>query len=91
MNIRINDASPQEYFGEIKKQIREGKPIHGAIIDHNKIIENLCQNYIPKSVLDMDANSYAKFLIFRHTLIAQKLRTYYEALYLAPGPTTINQ
>ena len=52
----------------------------GSINNYDQLMENLKINCIPEDVFDMDYMSYPKFLEKRHSLMARKIRAYYEAL-----------
>ena len=80
INIRIGDKAPKAYFGEIVEQCHGGRLRYGGIKDMNDLRENLRQNCIPESVMDMEADHYTEFLDARRQMIAARLRTYYGSL-----------
>lgn len=79
VNESIGKQSPYEYFSVAKRQCSEvvAKPI-GSI---NDILErNLTMNCIPKDIFKMNSESYSQFLQERRTLMAQKIKKYYDSL-----------
>lgn len=80
INIAIGEKSPGEYFSQARAAIIEGKPYFGDISDEETLISNLKANCIPEGVFHMSAKDYETFLAERRTLMAQKIRHYFESL-----------
>lgn len=80
VNIRISNKPPEVYFSELLKQIENGEPIHGGIVDRQTLLDNLEDNCIPESVFGMTHENFADFLAERRLLMAQKIKHYYQSL-----------
>lgn len=80
INIAIGEKSPGEYFSQARAAIIEGKPYFGDISDEETIASSLKANCIPEGVFHMTAKDYEAFLAERRTLMAQKIRQYFESL-----------
>ena len=80
INIAIRDKPPFEYFGEVREQCRGGEIKYGHITDSGALRENMRQNCVPESVSEMSIEHYHDFLKQRRTLMAKKIRDYYQNL-----------
>ncbi len=80
VNKAISDKAPNVYFSEAFNQCETGKAIYGNITNREDLLENLCQNCIPESVVSMDYTQYEEFLLERRKLMAQKIKEYYQSL-----------
>ena len=80
VNKSIGKKAPDEYFPEAKKQCETGVITIGSITDINKLMANLKTNCVPEEVFEMNETRYAEFLDKRRIMMAEKIRTYYEAL-----------
>lgn len=80
INIAIGDKSPEEYFEELAKQCDGGKKRYGGITKDAEMKANLRMNSLPESLLDGEVPSFEEFLDNRRKLMAQKIKTYFEAL-----------
>ncbi len=80
VNKAISDDAPNEYFGRIRKQCETGKLEIGNISDEQRLIENLAENAIPASIIDMTVEDYNDFLVERRKLMAAMIEKYYKAL-----------
>lgn len=80
INIAIGEKSPGEYFSQAHAAIIEGTSYFGDISDEETLISNLKANCIPEGVFHMTAKDYETFLAERRTLMAQKIRQYFESL-----------
>lgn len=80
INIAIGEKSPGEYFSQARTAIIEGKPYFGDISDEETLASSLKTNCIPEGVFHMTAEDYETFLAERRTLMAQKIRQYFEGL-----------
>lgn len=80
INIAIGEKSPGEYFSQARAAIIERKPYFGDISDEETLASSLKANCIPEGVFHMTAKDYETFLAERRTLMAQKIRRYFESL-----------
>jgi hypothetical protein len=80
INIAIGDAAPAKYFKELAEQVSGGKKKYGGITDEDDLRANLRMSCLPKSLLDGAIPDYDNFLEERRKLMAQKLKTWFEAL-----------
>lgn len=80
INIAIGDKSPAEYFDVARDAILQGKPYFGDISDTETLSSNLAANCIPEGIFSMRAADYEDFLTQRRTLMARKIRAYFEEL-----------
>ncbi len=80
INIKIGNKAPSVYFGEMKNQCTGGAHVYGNINTIDELHQNLTDNDIPLSVVDMNIEHYQQFLAERRTLMALRLRAYYRSL-----------
>lgn len=80
INIAIGEKSPEQYFGELAEQSAGGKKRYGNIVSRDEMLANFGMNCLPASLLDGDIPDYEEFLEQRRRLMAQKIRTWFEAL-----------
>lgn len=80
INIQVSNRAPNVYFNEVRDQCQTGVTKYGGITSESQLMENLRQNCIPASIFEMDSESYDEFLTERRSLMAQKIRGYYESL-----------
>ena len=80
INIQVSNRPPTEYFNEVREQCKTGVTKYGGITNESELIDNLKQNCIPDSIFEMDASNYQQFLEQRRTMMAEKIRRYYESL-----------
>lgn len=80
INIQVSNRPPNVYFNEVKEQCLTGLTKYGGITNQRELMENLRQNCIPESIFEMDASNYDDFLTERRSLMAQKIKRYYEGL-----------
>jgi hypothetical protein len=80
INIQVSNRPPNVYFNEVKEQCFTGLTKYGGITNQRELMENLRQNCIPESIFEMDASNYDDFLTERRSLMAQKIKRYYEGL-----------
>jgi hypothetical protein len=80
INISIGDTSPAVYFRELAEQCCGGPRKCGAITDLDEMRANLRMSCIPDSLLGGEAPDYEEFLEERRSLMAEKIRTWFEAL-----------
>lgn len=80
VNISIGKNAPKDYFTQALQQCGETKAICGSILKEQLLRDNLKANCIPEEIFDMDYTRYTEFLEKRRSLMAQKIRRYYESL-----------
>lgn len=80
INIKVGNKSPKEYFTELRKQIKAGKMVYGAVQTEKSLFKNLEMNCIPKDIFEMNFNDYEDFLEKRRRLMAKKIKKYYQSL-----------
>jgi hypothetical protein len=80
INIGIGDKPPEKYFGELVSQCDGGKKKHGGITSLSELKANLRAHCLPLSLLDGEAPDYDDFLAERRTLMAKKIRDWFEVL-----------
>lgn len=80
VNESIGKKAPKEYFQEALAQCNTKKAVCGSIIDEDQLYRNLATNCIPTDVINMDYQDYSRFLEERRSLMADKIRRYYESL-----------
>lgn len=80
VNESIGKKAPKEYFNIALKQCETMVCECGSIIDEELLRKNLEINCIPTDVFDMEHEDYSRFLEERRSLMANKIRKYYESL-----------
>lgn len=80
INIAIGDKPPKRYFAELVEQCNGGKQKYGGITDERELRANLRVHCLPESLLDGQIPSYDDFLEARRKLMAQKIKSWFEAL-----------
>jgi hypothetical protein len=80
INIAIGDRSPTTYFKELSEQCHGGPRKYGAILDEDEMRDNLEMNCVPQELLDGKDLSYDDFLDERRSLMAQKIKTWFNSL-----------
>lgn len=80
INIAIGSKSPDKYFKELREQCSSSKTKYGGIVSIKELEENLSSHCIPGTIYEMDINHYEDFLKERRSLIAQKIKKYYQSL-----------
>ena len=80
INIAIGDKPPDQYFQELAKQCDGEKKKYGGITEEKDLCANLKMHCIPMAMLDSKISSYGDFLNERRKLMAQKIKTWFEAL-----------
>ena len=79
VNISIGKKEPKEYFSEALTGC-SGTQTVGTINDETELWANLEANCIPHEVVNMTYVDYMDFLRRRRTMMAQKIRKYYDML-----------
>jgi hypothetical protein len=80
INIAIGDKPPDVYFKELAEQCAGGKKKYGGITDRDELRANLRMSCLPESLLDGEIPTYDEFLEGRRKLMAQKIKSWFEAL-----------
>ena len=80
INIKVGKRSPSDYIGQIRGQCESGKLVYGGIDNLEDFESNLEANCIPGDIHEMTIEHYAQFLEARRTLMAQKIKKYYQGL-----------
>lgn len=80
INIAISNKAPIDYFKELENQVNGNSLIYGSINNKTDLINNLQENAIPTSIVNMTAQDYEMFLEDRRKLMAQKIKKYYYSL-----------
>lgn len=80
INIAIGDKPPEKYFSELVAQCDGGKKKYGGITNLAELKSNLRAHCLPLSLLDGEVLDYDAFLTERRTLMAKKIRDWFEAL-----------
>lgn len=82
INIAIGDKAPSVYFRELLNQCNGGKKRYGGIINLHELKANLSENCIPESSLSPDGPDYDTFLEERRTLMAAKMKIYFQTFMI---------
>ncbi|HQP88706.1 MAG TPA: DUF262 domain-containing protein [Thermoanaerobaculia bacterium] len=80
INIAIGDKPPEKYFRELAEQAAGGPKKYGNLTTREELAANLRMSSLPESLLDGEIPAYDDFLAERRRLMAQKLKTWFEAL-----------
>lgn len=80
VNESIGMKAPNDYFKSALEQCETKEATCGSIIDIDMLKKNLKTNCIPEDVFSMDSNSYSDFLEKRRSLMANKIRQFYNSL-----------
>jgi hypothetical protein len=80
INIAIGDKPPERYFAELVDQCNGGSKKYGGISSVEELRVNLRTNCLPLELLDGFVPEYNDFLEIRRKLMAQKIKTWFEAL-----------
>ncbi len=80
INIAIGAKPPSSYFKELAEQCSGGAKKYGGITDKAEMAANLAMNCIPASVLDGEIKDFDEFLEERRSLMALKIKCWFEVL-----------
>ena len=80
VNISIGKKAPKDYFSVALAQCGQEIAESGSILNEKDLRANLALNCIPEDIFEMDYTRYDEFLEKRRSLMAQKIRNYYENL-----------
>lgn len=79
INKAVSDNAPNTYFKKAFEQCGKDAT-YGNIVDEKILLNNLEQNCIPVSIVEMDYTDYEDFLATRRKLMAKKIKEYYYSL-----------
>ena len=79
-NIKLGKLSPVEYLAEVRQQIENGERVISSLTSTAELSENLNLNDIPEKFLTATHNHFSDFLAQRRSLMALKIKSYYEQL-----------
>jgi hypothetical protein len=79
-NIAVGAKPPREYMAIVSEQCQSSEPKLGGITSLGELAQNLEVNAIPEGFADCDISDFEGFLSKRRSLMAQKIRAYYEGL-----------
>ena len=79
-NIALGAKAPADYFSKLREQTEGGPLVFGAIDSPVALEANLAAHAVPSGITNMTAADYPGFLEARRTLMADKMRRYYESL-----------
>jgi len=80
VNESIGKMAPKDYFGTAFNQCSTKVIKCGSITDLDTLQHNLEINCVPQDVIDMDYESYDRFLEERRVLMVAKIKRYYYSL-----------
>lgn len=80
INIAIGDKAPEQYFKELAEQCAGGKKKYGGITNAVELRANLGMSCLPETLLNGEIPAYDDFLEERRALMAQKIKTWFQAL-----------
>jgi len=80
INIAISNREPIDYFAKLRDQVNGGPHSWGNITTPEALAENLRANCIPPRIAEMGVDQYQDFLAQRRILMAEKIRSYFDAL-----------
>lgn len=80
INIAIGKKEPATYVKQCIEQCEKKKAKYGNIIDIDEMKENFRMNCVPIEIASFNVDTYATFLAERRSLMAAKIRKYFESL-----------
>lgn len=80
VNKDIGDKAPNEYFKLAFEQCETGVIKCGSILNIDQLKQNLLDNCIPEGIEDMGLDRYEEFLEKRRTMMAAKIKKFYNSL-----------
>ncbi len=80
INIAIGDKAPKVYFAQLSEQCSRGPKRYGNITDLDELHENFAIHCIPEGIEQMGIEEYPLFLALRRSLMAKKIKSYFENL-----------
>lgn len=79
-NIKVGKLSPNTYLGKVQQEINAGTLNITSLTNDAELRQNLLENDIPESIFHAQQDDYEQFLKDRRTLMAQKIKRFYEQL-----------
>jgi hypothetical protein len=79
-NIKVGMLTPKDYLDKVKIQIEAGTYVISTLDSESSLEENLINNDIPKLLENASHLVYEDFLQERRSLMANKIKIYYEGL-----------
>ena len=80
INKEIGDDAPNVYFTKAFEAANSGLSEYGNIASKQELENNLEENAIPLSIIEMEWSRYDEFLATRRMKMAQKIKHYYDSL-----------
>jgi hypothetical protein len=80
VNVSIGKQAPIDYFRVAREQCDTKVIKCGSITNIEELKRNLEANCVPEDVFNMDHTRYAEFLEKRRSMMAAKIKKYYESL-----------
>lgn len=80
INIAIGNKEPSLYLGQMLEQCKGGEKRYGSLDNEEALRLNLAMNCIPEGTETMTLKDYAFFLEKRRSLMAQRIKLYFEKL-----------
>jgi hypothetical protein len=80
INIAIGRKEPKVYMSEVLAQCNDGKKKYGNFTKIDELRVNLAMNCVPEGVEKMGLSDYPEFLAQRRSLMAARMRLYFEGL-----------
>lgn len=80
INIAIGEKRPGDYFSEARAACESDANYFGDLATVQELKQNMTANCISESIFCMGAEDYDGFLMERRTLMARRIRAYFESL-----------
>ena len=80
INIAISDKDPEIYFSDVLEQVSGGDAHYGGITDLSELKVNFEENCLPTCMLEGDIPAYEDFLAQRRSLMALRIKKWFESL-----------
>jgi hypothetical protein len=79
-NIKVGKLAPKDYLHKVVEQMTTGMSDISSLTSDQDLISNFSQNDIPANIMNGTNVEFENFLVARRSLMAQKIRAYYESL-----------
>jgi len=80
INIKVGDKAPVDYISAVFDQCNTGEAVYGAITELDDLKTNFSSNCLPFDIEEYRFENYEDFLVKRRTLMAEKIKKYYQSL-----------
>lgn len=80
VNKAVRDLSPKSYFNTVVSQCENHNLKLGNISNIDDLKKNLHENALPEDLINMEIDSYDRFLAERRMLMAKLIEQYYKTL-----------